>query len=555
MADTPLPQGWTRTLLLLRPALLLVGVAIAVAAGVTAVLWSRGATQAVLYTGLDDRAASAVAESLRSAGFDVQMGPGAGVIQVPESRLMDARMHLAGAGVSVAQGGMDVLDAAPGFGVSSFLEGARYQHALEQELARTIGGLRGIASARVHLAMSKPSAFIRDRVSTTASVVLELMPGAQLAAGQADAIARLVASSIPELKPESVTVVDARGGLLSQSDPATLAAQKHFDLARRTEEILVNRVQTLLLPLVGRAEVQVMVELDRTENEQARETVDPNAVMTQEQVSRESRGVATTNTGPGGIPGGVPGAASNLPGEAAPVTTAAVGSAGNAAETSSQERRQYEVSREMAYSRTASGRIQRLTVAVLLDHPPTAVAAAPAAPAAADGAVDPAALTPPVGEAVVASEWSAATLADVEALVKNAVGYSEARGDSLTVRQAAFRPLEMPEISPMLWWQQGWVLNSAREAGGLLLLALIVFLALRPLLKGLTDPAPLRRLLAPAVPQALPSGSGDIPRAPVTLEGPAALTFDDKMALARQAVAQDPKRVAQVVKTWVGNDG
>ncbi|ULQ45641.1 flagellar M-ring protein FliF [Flagellatimonas centrodinii] len=554
MADTPLPQGWTRTLLVLRPALLLVGVAIAVAAGVTAVLWSRGATQAVLYTGLGDREASAVAESLRGAGFDVQMGPGAGVIQVPESRLMDARMHLAGAGVSVGQGGMDVLDAAPGFGVSSFLEGARYQHALEQELARTIGGLRGIASARVHLAMSKPSAFIRDRVSTTASVVLELMPGAQLAAGQADAIARLVASSIPELKPESVTVVDARGGLLSQSDPATLAAQKHFDLARRTEEILVNRVQTLLLPLVGRAEVQVMVELDRTENEQARETVDPNAVMTQEQVSRESRGMATANSGPGGIPGGVPGAASNLPGEAAPVTTAG-GSSGNAAETSSQERRQYEVSREMAYSRTASGRIQRLTVAVLLDHPPIAAGGAAGAPPAADGAVDPAALTPPVGEAAPATEWSAATLADVEALVMNAVGYSEARGDSLTVRQAAFRPMEVPEIAPMLWWQQAWVLNSAREAGGLLLLALIVFLALRPLLKNLTDPAPLRRLLAPAVPQALPSGASDIPRAPVTLEGPAALTFDDKMALARQAVAQDPKRVAQVVKTWVGNDG
>ena len=552
MAEALAPPAWTRTLILLRPLLLLLGVAVAVAAGTTAVLWSRGTPMSVLYTGLPDREAAAVADALRAAGLDVQLGPAPGVVQVPESRVMDARMHLARSGVVVGQGGMDALDADPGFGVSSFLEGARYQRALEQELARTIGGLRGVASARVHLALPKPSAFIRDRAPATASVVVELLPGAQLAPGQSEAISRLVGAAIPELKPEDVTVVDARGGLLSQTDSAAQVAQVHFDLARRTEDMLVNRIQTLLQPLVGRTEVQVTVELDPTEAEQAREVVDPNTVVSQEQVTRQIRDNATG----GSAPGGIPGAASNSVGD--PVTAGAPPAAPEA--TTTQERRQFEVSREMAYSRTASGRIQRLTVAVLLDSPPLppVTATPPPVPAVAEGGdamAEPEPVPSPAPSSPAAPPgWSAETLADVEALVKGAVGFSEARGDSITVRQGAFRQEVLPPVAPMPWWQQAWVLDGAREAGGLLLLALIVFLALRPLLKSLADPAPLRRLLTPAVPAAA-TAAADIPRAPVTLDAPNALSFDDKMAMARQAVAQDPKRVAQVVRTWVGSDG
>ncbi len=552
MAEAALSPGWTRTLILLRPVLLLLGVAVAVAAGTTAVLWSRGTPMAVLYTGLADREAASVADTLRGAGFDVQLGPGPGVVQVPETRAMEARMQLARAGVVVGQGGMDALDADPGFGVSSFLEGARYQRALEQELARTISGLRGIGSARVHLALPKPSAFIRDRAPATASVVLELLPGATLAPGQSEAISRLVAAAIPELKPEDVTVVDARGGLLSQSDGAAQAAHAHYDLARRTESMLVNRIQTLLQPLVGRTEVQVTVELDPTEAEQAREIVDPNTVVTQEQVTRQIRDNTGAGAGAGGAPGGIPGAASNTVGD--PVTAGTPPGASGAPETTTtQERRQFEVSREMAYTRTASGRIQRLTVAVLLDSPPIPAIEPP--PALAEGVAPSAdgAQAPPPPVPTGPPTWSAETLADVEALVKSAVGYSEPRGDLVTVRQGMFRSEVIPEVTPMPWWQQAWVLDGAREAGGLLLLVLILVMVLRPLLKNLADPAPLRRLLTPAVPSALPAP--DAPRAPVTLDAPTALSFDDKMAMARQAVAQDPKRVAQVVRTWVGNDG
>lgn len=521
-----------------KPLLALIGVALAVAAGVTVVLWSRPTPQTALFTQLNDRDAAAVADSLRSAGIAVQIGPGAGVIQVPAASANEARMHLARSGVTPQSGGMDMLGEPQGFGVSSFMEGARYQHALEQELARTISALQPVSSARVHLALPKQSAFIRDRARVTASVVLDLLPGAQLAQGQAEAIAHLVAASIPELQSQDVTVVDARGAVLSRLDSEGANAERHYELARRMESMMVDRVQQLIAPLVGRAEVQVMVELDPTEAEQARETVDPNPVMREEQITREVGSAAGASSAP---PAGVPGAAANQPPEAGGLT-AEVPAEGPAPITTA-ERRTFDVSREVNYSRTRGNRVSRITVAVLLDRPPPA-----AVVAAAEGDVAPAAPAVPA--------WDAETLADVDALVRDAVGFTETRGDRVTVRQGAMQQvvaLEPAAAAP--WWQAAWVQRSAREGLGVLALALIAWLVIRPLLKNLTAPQ-AARAPATALPVNVTSDDGEAPQrsAALTALDKPGLSLDDKLLLARQAVNEDAKRVAQVVKAWVGTD-
>lgn len=522
-----------------KPLLALIGVALAVAAGVTVVLWSRPTPQTALFTQLNDRDAAAVADSLRSAGIAVQIGPGAGVIQVPAASANDARMHLARSGVTPQSGGMDMLGEPQGFGVSSFMEGARYQHALEQELARTISALQPVSSARVHLALPKQSAFIRDRARVTASVVLDLLPGAQLAQGQAEAIAHLVAASIPELQSQDVTVVDARGAVLSRLDSEGANAERHYELARRMESMMVARVQQLIAPLVGRAEVQVMVELDPTEAEQARETVDPNPVMREEQITREVGSAGGAASAP---PAGVPGAAANQPPEAGGLTAEVPTEEGPAPITTA-ERRTFDVSREVNYSRTRGNRVSRITVAVLLDRPPPA-----AVVAAAEGDVTPAAPAVPA--------WDAETLADVDALVRDAVGFTEARGDRVTVRQGAMQQvvaLEPPAAAP--WWQAAWVQRSAREGLGVLALALIAWLVIRPLLKNLTAPQ-AARAPATALPVNVTSDDGEGPQrsAALTALDKPGLSLDDKLLLARQAVNEDAKRVAQVVKAWVGTD-
>jgi flagellar M-ring protein FliF len=521
-----------------KPLLLLVGVALAVAAGVTVVLWSRPQPQTALYTGLADADAAAVTDSLRAAGIPVQVGPAPGVVQVPQDRAAEARLHLGRAGVMPQADGMKLLSEPQGFGVSSFMEGARYQHALEQELARTIAGLRPVANARVHLAMPKASAFIRDRAPVTASVVLDLLPGAQLASGQAEAIAHLVASSIPELDVKDVTVVDARGGLLSRLDDDDAAMERHYELARRTEAMLVARVQQLISPLVGRAEVQVMVELDPTEAEQAREIVDPNTVVREEQITRERR------TGGGdGVPAGVPGAAANQPPEAGglgPQNEATEGTAAEATLTTA-ERRAYEVSRELQYTRNRGHRIERVTVAVLLDRP-AAVATSPEV--SADGTV---ATTP---------AWDERTLADVEALVRDAVGYSAERGDRVTVRQGAMQVETFEPLAAAPWWQADWVMRSAKEGLGVAALALIAWLLVRPLINNLMRPMPVHGEIVASREQQAQfqedsfNASHELAN---TLSRPG-LSLDDKLMLARQAVSEDSKRVAQVVKTWVGSD-
>ncbi|HMM26293.1 MAG TPA: flagellar basal-body MS-ring/collar protein FliF, partial [Pseudoxanthomonas mexicana] len=249
----------------------------AVALGLFVFFWSQKPAYTPLYTGLDAKATAEATDMLRAAQIPFQLDQATGAISVPEENLHDARLKLAGAGLAESgRLGFEMMERDPGFGVSQFVENARYQHALETELVRTITTLRPVRDARVHLAIPKPSAFTRQREVASASVVLDLRSGAMLERNQVDAIVHLVSSSIPDLAPERVTVVDQSGRMLTISDPNSEAALNaaQFERVRKLETSFNDRIRELLEPLTGpgRVNAEVAVDMDFSVTEEARET-------------------------------------------------------------------------------------------------------------------------------------------------------------------------------------------------------------------------------------------------------------------------------------------
>ncbi|MGB5347144.1 MAG: flagellar basal-body MS-ring/collar protein FliF [Woeseia sp.] len=502
----------------------LVGVAAAVAAGFAIFLWSQTPGFTQLYGDLEAADAAQVIEALKSAEIEYKLGDN-GSIMVPQARLHDARMQLAGQGVSQGtSSGMKLMDDQSSFGVSQFMESARYQHALEAELARTITSLGAVREARVHLALPKQTAFLRDQKSASASVLLQLGRGS-LEADQAAAIVNLVASSVPNLKPGNVTLIDQFGRLLSSAgeqwgDGQTMTQFKH---AERLEEIYTRRIEELLTPLVGpgRVRAQVAASLDFTVTEETRETYDPaSTALRSEQLSEDERRAGNTAAE------GVPGALSNQP----PETVAGDGAAA-ASEVLNSTRssmRNYEVDRTVSHVRPQTGTIRRLSVAVLIDDSPLVAAAA--------------------GEAAAstAPTFSEADIASFATLVKEAVGFDEARGDTVVVVNAAFREATVAdEVDEPPLWEQPALRDTLKQLLGVILVLALAFGLVRPMLRNLLSVGGGGRgdfIANPATGELLPAGNAGAIAAP---------SFDEKITAARNITGHDPARVAQLVKKWV----
>ncbi|MGA2779822.1 MAG: flagellar basal-body MS-ring/collar protein FliF [Steroidobacteraceae bacterium] len=533
------PKGILDTIPGLKQVALLTGVAAAVAAAIWLVLWSQGQNYTVLYGQLSDRESGQVMDALTAAGIEFKLNP-SGAVLVPDSKVQEARIRLASQGLPQSDAmGIEMIQKESSIGTSSMMENARYQSVLETELARTIIKVQGVQTARVHLALPKPSVFLRDSHKATASVMLQLYPGRRLEPGQVAAIVHLVASSVPELAATDVTLVDQAGTLLNSSDndSETAVSTRQFEYTRKLEESYQKRIVELLEPIVGvgRVRATVTADLDFTVTEETRENYDPkNTAVRSEQTASD-----THKAGDGGAEG-IPGALSNQPpGTAgAPAIPGAPGTAqstaANNAPTSSSSRatRNFEIDRTLQYVKQPIGTLKRLSIGVVLDNWQK---------------------FDDKGK-VTTEPMSDADIKRFNDLVRESIGLKDDRGDQLNVMNQAFKTdAPLPPVEALPIWQQPWVAQLAKQGVGALLVLVVAFLVLRPLMKSLTKTAPMYADI---------SAAGDLAGDKVTLSAKGekdqiklAPSFEQQVAAARSLVIQDPKRAAQVVRDWVAADG
>lgn len=538
------PRGLADAMPILKQAGLLAGVAAAVAAAVWLVLWSQGQNYTVLYGQLSERESGQVMDALTAAGIEYKLSP-SGAVSVPESKVQEARIRLASQGLPQSDAmGIEMIQKDSPLGTSAMMESARYQSVLETELARTIDKVRGVQGARVHLALPKPSVFLRDSHRATASVMLQLYPGRVLDQGQVGAIVHLVASSVPELAAGDVTVVDQAGSLLSSPDDnsETAISNRQLEYTHKIEESYQHRIVELLEPLVGAGRVRATVtaDVDFTVQEETRERYDPQktAVRSEQTSSDQRKG----GDGAEGIPGAlsnqppgtsgapiVPGA-TPTPGSPVQAGQAATASAGPTS-TSQRSTRNFEVDRTLAYVKDPVGTLKRLSVGVVLDDWQKT---------GEDGKVT----TTPMSEADIKRFTQ---------LVREAIGLKDDRGDQLNVMNQTFKsnapvaPLDGPPL-----WQNPTVTQLAKQLVGAGLVLLVAFLILKPLMRSLTRPgrAPGAASAEEAAADRVSLSGRGAPN-PIKLQP----SFEQQIAAARTLVGQDPKRAAQVVKDWVAADG
>ena len=511
MNYAPAPNRWPVTV---KQLILVVGLAGAVAAAVAVILWSQSPSYSAISPGMDDRDAAEVVALLQSSGIPYKLESGTGAVTVPGNRKNEVRLLLAEAGLPRGSaGGMDRLRDGNSLGQTPFMENAFYVQALQTELARTIMELRPVQAARVHLAVPARSVFLRDRTSASASVMLELFPGRVLDQSKVAAVVHLVASSVPELEPEQVTVVDERGNLLTQSRADDLAgiSASQFEYTKRFEQLAAAAIEDQLSPVLGASKVRATVaaDLDFTVAREVRKTFDPNntVVIAEEQEQQTRRGDLVGE--------GVPGALTNQPPEAPVDATADTARA--TVSSSSRRRSNFEVDETFRETQLPTGTVQRLSIAVLIDNK------------SSNGRGP--------GEPLPQEELDGLT-----ELAKRAVGFDEARGDTISVLNSAFLPpAQVGAVEPPAIWEQPWVWDIARQLLGVVLVLLLAIFVVKPIVRNLTKPEP------PPMLPGMPGAPGmPVSNVPVIPQG-----YDERMAAARNVISQDPRQVAQVMRNWV----
>jgi len=457
----------------------LVALAASIAIGFWIVLWSQEPDYAILFNQVDQQEVTEVVSTLDTAQIPYKLNVATGAIQVESGEINRARLLLAAKGLPrTAATGFDVLEKDDGFGISQFREQARYHRAMEGELAQSIASIRSVRSARVHLALPKQSVFVRKRTPPSASVVVDLYAGRTLEKGQVAAVVHMVASSIPNLESGQVTVIDQAGRLLTSSDDNEVAlSTNQLDYVRNLEGSYVQRIQEILGPMMGMENVraQVSAKVDFTSIEETLEDYTPEkGAIRSEQLRDERAG----QLGAMGIPGALTNNADALDDEE--------GGSPDGFNNSSKTRN-YEMDRMLRHSKKAPGVLQNISIAVVVDEPfeEAAAPAAPAEGAEADPAAEGEAAAPVAPPAPVRRPLTEAEMEKIRSLVKNAVGFDEQRGDSLTVTSAAFHVEKVEPLPEIPIWEQSWFAPLAKQVfAGLVVLSLIFFV-LKPMVGGL----------------------------------------------------------------------
>jgi flagellar M-ring protein FliF len=449
------------------------GAGIALAIGIMAAvfMWSmKTADYRVLLSNYSDRDGGAIVAALSQMAVPYKFSEDGGTILVPSGQVYDARLKLAAQGLPRGGNiGFELMENQK-MGTSQFIEQVNYQRAQEGELARTINSIGSVASSRVHLAIPKPSVFVREKQFPTASVMVNLQPGRALDMGQVNAIVHLVSSSIPELPAKNVTVVDQNGSLLSaktsdSNDPNKLDPSQ-LKYVRDIQDNLNRRIEAILTPLLGEGNVkaQVAAEVNFATVEKATETYSPNS-NPEKNTIRSQKSNESTSSDP--VKGGIPGAASNQAG-AAPA--AGAGAAAGAATNAKRENIvNYEVDKVVSYTKEPVGGIKRLAVAVVVNLKPSVDA---------EGKTTQKPLTDE-------------EKAQVTALIKEAVGFSQDRGDTINLTNSEFKQVEKVDIPEEAFWKPYANLSTAKTVLQYLATAIVLFLlyskVLKPLMARMTN--------------------------------------------------------------------
>lgn len=556
---------------MLRQVGLMVGLAASVAIGFAVVLWSQQPDYKPLYGSLSGMDTKQVMDTLAQADIPYTVEPNSGALLVKSDDLSRARIKLAGAGIAQTDGnvGFEILDKDQGLGTSQFMEATRYRRGLEGELARTISSLNNIKAARVHLAIPKSSVFVRDDRKPTASVLVEMYAGRSLEPGQVAAIVNLVATSVPELTKSQVTVVDQKGNLLSdQAENSELTmAGKQFDYTRRMETMLTQRVQNILQPVLGndRYKAEVSADVDFSAVESTAESFNPDQpALRSEQTVNEQR---SSSSGPQGVPGAL---SNQPPGPATAPQNAAAGAAGATgpiapgqplldangqqimdpatgqpmlapypSDKRNQSTKNFELDRSISHTKQQQGKINRLSVAVVVD--------------------DQVKVNPAKGETTMVP-WTADQLARFTRLVQDAVGFDASRGDSVSVINVPFSTDRGEVIPDIPFYSQPWFWDILKQAMGVIFILVLVFGVLRPVLNNITNP---KSKMADGDVElgGMVGLDGELANDRVSLGGPQSILlpsptegYDAQLNAIKSLVAEDPARVAQVVKEWINTD-
>ncbi|MCC7310364.1 MAG: flagellar M-ring protein FliF [Sulfuritalea sp.] len=513
------------------------GIALLLAILIGGLLWAREPAYAVLFSIQDEKDGGQIVAALQQQNIPYRFSEGGHTILVPQAVVHDTRLRLAAQGMP--KGGLvgfELLENQK-MGISQFAEQVNFQRGLEGELARSIQSLAAVKGARVHLAIPKQTAFLRDDQKPSASVLVSLYPGRTLEPAQVVGIVNLVASSVPQLKPMNVSVVDQEGTLVSQhADPSRDAgldpAQVKF--LREIESGYVRRIEAILAPIVGLGNVraQVAADVDFSQTDLVAETYKPNP-NPETAIRSQQINEAATGSSPAA---GVPGALSNQP---PPPATAAItqppaagaaaqppAAATNAAQNYSKSATtNFEIDKTIRHTKSSPGSIRRLSVAVVVNHKKDLTKEK-----------DPAKAPPlPLSEA---------DLKQINELAREAMGFNKERGDTLSIANAPFA-VAVKDIAPDApFWANAELIASLKELAKYLFIAIAVFWlwtrVLKPLLEKLIEAA------------AVPASQGI---EAVAGEAATRQTYESKLAAARDLAKQDPKAVAGMIKEWVGGGG
>jgi len=540
---------------------LMLGLALSVAIGVAVVLWSQAPSYGRLYSEIGENDVAEILEILNKDNVKYKVETGSNAIMVPMDQVNAVKLKLAANGLPKSNSlGYELLDKEQGFGTSKSVEIVRFQRALEGEIARTIMAIQSVKTARVLLAIPIQSVFVRERKKASASVMVNLYQGRSLDKGQIESIIHLVASSVPQLEAEQVTVVDQKGQLLNSNDSSAAGnlTSKQFEYKKNIEEHLMGRIDNILSPLVGSAgmRAQISADVDFTETDRTQEMFNPDLpALRSEQTSEEQSTLSATQ--------GIPGALSNQPTPAgtAPETKSS-GSASSPTLPSSGAKnatRNYELDKTITHTRLATGALRRLSVAVVVDdrHVPQS-----------DGTVK-------------SQSYSLEDVNRFSDLVKQAVGFDSGRGDQVTVTNVTFKIEELTEALPAIpVWEQGWFLDLMKQVTAVFAVLFLLFGVLRPTMRSLVgrDIEEKKALaLTEAQEKAVAAGGSvrfdeqGVPIAvlagqqnggfsmPTEIQDMLLLdvpqSYEHRLEYVKRLVDDDSKVVAQVIKSWVKKDG